>query len=131
MTIQEFFSRVWEMLVGRVNGPLTFRLLAQPAVAAILAVRAGLRDAREGRPPYFFWGMFTHPPRSRELFQRAWKDVGKVFIVAVTLDVIYELIVYRWVYPVQALIVATVLAIVPYLLICGPVARIVRYVERR
>lgn len=55
--------------------------------------------------------------------------MGKVFIVAVTLDVIYELIVYRWVYPGQALIVATVLAVVPYLLICGPLTRIVRYFE--
>jgi hypothetical protein len=55
--------------------------------------------------------------------------VGKVFIVAVTLDVIYEFIVYRWVYPRQALIVATVLAVVPYLLICGSVTRIVRYLE--
>ena len=94
-----------------------------------MPIRAGLRDAREGRPPYFFWAIFTHPPRSRELFQRAWKDVGKVFIVAVTLDVIYELIVYRWVYPGQALIVATVLAVVPYLLIRGPLTRIVRYFE--
>src|SRR6476659_4902289 len=51
-------------------------------------------------------GINRSAPRSRELFQRAWKDVGKVFIVAVTLDVIYELIVYRWVYPGQALIVA-------------------------
>jgi hypothetical protein len=55
--------------------------------------------------------------------------VGKVFIVAVTLDVIYELIVYRWVYPGRALIVATVLAVVPYLLIRGPLTRIVRYFE--
>jgi hypothetical protein len=74
-------------------------------------------------------GINRSAPRSRELFQRAWKDVGKVFIVAVTLDVIYELIVYRWVYPGQALIVATVLAVVPFLLICGPVTRIVRYFE--
>ena len=45
--------------------------------------------------------------------------MGKVFIVAIVLDLIYELIVYRWVYPGQAVIVATVLAIVPYLLILG------------
>jgi len=56
-------------------------------------------------------GINRSAPRSRELFQRAWKDVGKVFIAAVTLDVIYELEVYRWVYPGEALIVATVLAV--------------------
>jgi hypothetical protein len=48
--------------------------------------------------------------------------------VAVALDLIYELIVYRCVYPVHALIVATVLAIIPCLPICGPVIRVVRYV---
>jgi hypothetical protein len=52
--------------------------------------------------------------------------VGKVFIVAIVLDVIYDLIVYRWVYPGQALIVAAVLAFVPYLMIRGPVTRIAR-----
>jgi hypothetical protein len=126
MTIQEFFSRVWEMLIGRVSGPLTFRLLVQPAVAAILAIRVGLRDAREGRPAYFFWSLFTNQARRPELLRLAWKDVGKVFLVAVALDVIYELIVYRWVYPGQALIVATVLAIIPYLLIRGPITRLAR-----
>jgi hypothetical protein len=53
MTIGEFFARVWEMLIGRADGPFTLRLILQPAVAAIFAMRAGLRDAREGRPPFF------------------------------------------------------------------------------
>jgi hypothetical protein len=126
MTIQEFFSRVWEMLIGRVNGPLTFRLVMQPAVAVFLAIRVGLRDAREGRQPYFFWSVFANQARRPELFRLVWQDVGKVFMVAVALDVIYELIVYRWVYPGQALIVATVLAIIPYLLIRGPITRLAR-----
>jgi hypothetical protein len=59
-----------------------------------------------------------------------WKDVWKVFIIALVLDVIYELIVYRWVYPGQAVIVATILAIVPYLLIRGPVTRVMRRFPR-
>ena len=52
--------------------------------------------------------------------------MGKVFIVAIILDLTYEVIVYRWVYPGQALIVAAVLAFIPYLLIRGPVTRIAR-----
>jgi hypothetical protein len=129
MTIHEFFARFWEMLIGREHGPLTFRLLAQPTVAVILAIRAGLRDAREGRPPYF-WSVFTDPTHRHQLLRIGWKDVSKVFIFAVVLDVIYELIVYRWVYPVEALIVATVLAIIPYLLVRGPVTRIARRFNR-
>ena len=74
--------------------------------------------------------MFTNPARRPELLRLVWQDVGKVFMVAVALDVIYELIVYRWVYPGQALIVATVLAIIPYLLIRGPITRVARYFAR-
>jgi hypothetical protein len=125
MTAQEFFARAWEMLIGRADGPLTLRLILQPTVAAIFAIRAGLRDAREDRTPYF-WSVFTNPVQRRDLLRQGWKDVGKVFMVAVVLDVVYELIVYRWVYLGQAVIVAAVLAIVPYLLVRGPVTRIMR-----
>jgi hypothetical protein len=130
MTIQEFFARVWEMLVGRSTGPMKLRLIIQPTVAAIFAIRAGLRDAREGRAAYFFWLVFTNSARRPELLRLAWEDVGKVFIVAFMVDVVYELIAYRWVYPGQALLVATVLAIVPYLLIRGPITRIIRRIRR-
>ena len=125
MTSGQFFNRVLEMLIGRASGPLTLRLLVQPTVAGILAVRAGLRDAREGQTPYL-WTIFTNPAHRRDLLRQGWKDMGMVFIVAVVLDVIYELIVHRWLYPGQVLIVATVLAIVPYVLIRGPVTRIAR-----
>jgi hypothetical protein len=129
MTITEYFARVWEMFIGRADGPLTLRLIFQPTVAAIFAIRAGLKDAREGRTPYL-WSVFTNPAQRRDLLREGWKDVGTVFIIAVVLDVIYALIVHRWVYPGQALLVAAVLAIVPYLLIRGPVTRIMRWLPR-
>ena len=125
MTAHEFFARVWEMLIGRVDGPFTFRLIVQPTVAAMFAIRAGVRDARENRPPYL-WSILTNPSTRHDLLRQGLADVGKVFIVAVILDLAYEAIVYRWVYPGQALIVAAVLAFIPYLLIRGPVTRIAR-----
>jgi len=125
MTAHEFFARVWEMLIGRVDGPLTFRLIVQPTVPAIFAIRAGVRDARENRPPYL-WSILTNPATRHDLLRQGLADVGKVFIVAVILDLTYEAIVYRWMYPGQALIVAAVLAFIPYLLIRGPVTRIAR-----
>jgi hypothetical protein len=129
MTIQEYFARIWEMLVGRADGPLTLRLIFQPTVAVIFAIRAGLKDARQGRTPYR-WSVFTNPGHRRDLLREGWKDIGKVFIIAVVLDVIYALIVHRWIFPGQALLVGTVLAIVPYLLIRGPITRIVRGLSR-
>ena len=124
MTPQDFFGRHWEMLIGRLQGPLTFRFLLQPLTGIIIATRVAYRDAREGRPPYFFLPVFTDPVRRPELLHLAWKDVGKVFIVAFALDVVYELIVYHWIYPGQALIIAVILGIIPYLLVRGPLTRI-------
>ena len=129
MTAREFFARVWEMLIGRADGPLTLRLIFQPTVAAILAIRAGLKDAREGRTPYL-WTVFTKSAPRRDLLRDGWRDIGKVFIIAVVLDVVYALIVHRWIYPVQALLVGTALAIVPYVLIRGSVTRILRGLPR-
>ena len=74
-------------------------------VVAIFAMRAGLRDARENRPPYL-WSIFTQTAGRRDLLRQGFADVGKVFVVAIALDVTYELIVFRWVYPGQAVIVA-------------------------
>jgi hypothetical protein len=124
-TMEEIFTRAWRDLIGREGGPLSFRLIIQPMVAALLAIRAGLRDAREGRTPYF-WALVSSPAHRRNLVQEGWKDVGKVFVLAVVLDVIYQLMVFRWLYPVETLLVATVLAILPYLAIRGPVTRIAR-----
>jgi len=87
----EFFGRMWEMLMGRGEGPLTFRLILQPTMAAILAIRAGLRDARAGQPAWFLWSLLTDPARRPELLAQVRKDVGKVFLLAVVLDVIYSL----------------------------------------
>jgi hypothetical protein len=125
MAIDEYFTRVWEMLVGRTVGPLSLRFIFQPTVAAFFAVRAGLKDAREGRSPYL-WSLFTDPRHRRDLLRDGWKDIGKVFTIAVALDVVYALIVHRWIFPGQALLVGAVLAIAPYVLIRGFVTRVRR-----
>lgn len=116
--MEEMFSRGWHELIARDSGPLHVRLLLQPLVASILAVRSGLKDAGEGRP-VFFWTLTLKPAQRRSLLQQLWKDVGKLFLVACMLDVIYQLIVLHWVYPVQTVVVATVLAILPYLTFRG------------
>jgi hypothetical protein len=130
MTIQDYFARVWEMLTGRTEGPLSLRFMLQPTMAAIFAIRAGLKDSREHRAPYL-WSVFTNPFDRRDLVQDGWRDIGKVFIIAVMLDLVYALIVHRWIFPGQALLVGTVLAIVPYGLIRGPVTRIAHRLPRR
>jgi hypothetical protein len=118
-------ARIWHNLIGRVTGPMSFRLVLQPGMAAFLAIKAGLADARAGRPLYA-WTIFHDPPRRVEFLKKGWKDVAKVFVLALVLDVIYQVIEIRWVYPVEALLVAFLLACVPYLLLRGLVNRLFR-----
>lgn len=119
----DVLGRIVDNLGGRVGGPMKFRLVLQPVMAIVFAVRAGLRDGRSGQPPYF-WAMFGSQSHRRELLRQGWKDVGKVFIMAVVIDVVYQIVVARWVYPGEALFVAAVLAFVPYLLCRGLVTRL-------
>jgi len=121
----ENLTRGVEQLLGRAAGPLHFRLVMMPTVVTILAIRAGLRDARDGQPA-FLWALLTNPTERRRLFRSGVNDIGRVFIVAIVLDTTYQLIVFRMFYPLQALIMAIACAIVPYVLIRGPVARLTR-----
>jgi hypothetical protein len=117
-TIPEILNRGVEQLLGRSIGPLQFRLIVMPTVVTILAIRAGLRDAREGQSS-FLWGMITEPAQRRSRLAAARKDITRIFIVALVLDTAYQLIVLRAFFVVQALIVAVACAIVPYILFRG------------
>lgn len=41
--METFLSRAVDHMIGRITGPLRFRLILQPGLATFLAVRAGLR----------------------------------------------------------------------------------------
>ena len=51
---------------------------------------------------------------------------ARIILLGLVMDVIYQIIVFKTFYPVEALIIALLLAFVPYLLIRGPVTRIAR-----
>jgi hypothetical protein len=123
--MDELLARVFNDLLARVSGPMSFRLVLQPAMAIILATRAGLHDARTGQPAYF-WTILTDPADRRGLLREGWTAVAKVFLAAVLIDVVYQFVVHRSVYPGEALLVAFILACVPYLLIRGFVDRLAR-----
>jgi hypothetical protein len=116
--VEEWLMSHWEELMGRPSGPLFVCLVLQPMVAAVLAIRAGRTDAREGRPA-FLWGFVRQPENRRILLLDACRGIGKLFLVGVELDIVYQLIVLHGLRPVQSLIVATVLAVIPYLVVRG------------
>lgn len=122
----DFLSRFFGSFLPRLDGPLHFRFIFQPLMATIFAVIDGIKDAKTGRPAYL-WTMVKNPDQRRELMMLGWKRFGKIFILAVVLDVIYQIKVYHWWYPGQTLAVAILLAVVPYLIVRGPVNRIVSW----
>jgi hypothetical protein len=123
--MDDMWSRVGTQLIERVSGPMKFRLVLQPCMAAFFAIRSGLADARAGNPPYF-WTLLSDPSQRDAMIKDGWKSVGRVFILALVLDVVYQIIELRFVYPGEAIIVAFILAIVPYLIVRGLVTRLAR-----
>ena len=117
-------------VTDRVGGPMTFRIILQPTMAALLAFLAGLKDAQHGRPPYL-WTILTDPGQRGDLLREGWRSVARVFVLAIVMDVIYQLIVLKWIYPFELILVAILLAVVPYLLIRGPVNRVVSRLRRK
>jgi hypothetical protein len=123
--ITDWLSHFWHDLAARPSGPLAMRFYLQPLMATLFALRDGFRDAQHGNPAYF-WALFTNPEQRAALLRNGWKSIGKVFTIAVLLDVIYQWIVSRSLHLFDSAVVATTLAIIPYLLFRGPVNRLVR-----
>ena len=123
--MDHIWTRFISQMVARVRGPMKFRLVLQPCMAAFFAIRAGLADAKAGKPPYF-WCLLTSPAERDDMLKDGWKGISRVFILALALDVVYQIYVLHFVYVGEAFVVAIVLAILPYLILRGVVTRIAR-----
>jgi hypothetical protein len=125
--MDDLLSRIAEGFAARVEGPMHFRMILQPLMATLFAVRDGLKDAKAGRAPWL-WGTLSKPDERSDFLRNAWKSIGKVFLIALSLDLVYQAVIYRFkeFHPIGAVLVAVVLALVPYVLLRGPVNRIAR-----
>jgi len=125
-----FLSTFVTDFIGRFDGPLHFRLFVQPLMAILFAVRDGTRDAREARNAYI-WALLTDPGQRRYLLESGWKGIAKVFVLAFALDVVYQFIQWHGLKLVQATLTATILAVIPYAVLRGPVNRLVSMSQTR
>jgi hypothetical protein len=123
--VHDVLARFWADLAARPVGPFGFRFLLQPLMAALLATRDGIGDARTGRSPYF-WRVLHDAGQRRARFAEALKATARIGALAIAIDAAYQLRAFGTVYPNEALVVALLLGLVPYLLIRGPVDRIAR-----
>jgi hypothetical protein len=117
------FQRMWSDLTDRPSGPMTFRFILQPSMAAITAIRDGVRDTRAERSPYL-WTMVRQPGECVALLREGLDSTAKIVLLGLAMDIIYQAIVFEMFYPVEALVIAILLAFVPYLLIRGLVVRV-------
>lgn len=120
--MMEAWLRIVENLGDRLGGPINFRFILQPIVAAIFAIVSGWQDAKNGRSPYL-WAIFTQPTNRAALIKDGWKRVAKVVVVALVLDLVYQFIVTD-VHPGEAIIVAVLIVILPYVILRGVTTRI-------
>ncbi len=127
--MDELFAQMWTDLTGRLTGPMTFRFILQPTMAAIYAVRDGIKDARNDEPAYF-WSILTNPSEGVRLLAEGWRAVLRVILLGSVMDLIYQWLVFRRFHPLQLVIVVFTLAFLPYLLLRGPANRIARHWPR-
>ena len=122
-------TRFLDDLIARLDGPLHFRLVVQPVIASIFAVRDGLRDERKAEPGYLL-SLLTNSHLRRKLILDGWRSIARVFLLAVVLDAVYQVIVVRWFYPIETLFVAIGLALFPYGLVRGLTNRVEHALSR-
>lgn len=127
--MEEAIVRGLGNLALRLDGPMHLRFILQPSVAAFLAIRAGVRDARERKQP--FLRALATGDRRRARLRDAWAEIGTVFVVACLLDAVYQVKVHSSIHLLELLVTATLLALVPYALFRGPATRVARALERR
>jgi hypothetical protein len=108
-----FSHRFLEDLPKRLTGPGRFRFILQPSVAIFLGIRAGISDARTGRPPYILGVLFNSEGR-RVLLKEAFEQLAVLIAMSILLDAISQFLILHEVFPGAALIVGPVLIALPY-----------------
>jgi hypothetical protein len=118
----EVRARLWQNLFDRPGGPMVFRFFLQPTMAAIAAWRDGVHDARTGRSP-FFMGAIADPAQRAVRLNEALVATARIILLGLVMDGIYQAIEFDTFHPAEAVIIALVLAFLPYLLLRGLIAR--------
>ena len=121
----EELRRVGRNIAARPGGPMTFRFVLQPAMAAIAALRDGFADARLGREPYLFAILRGAGGRRSRLWEGI-VSTARILILGVVMDIVYQLVFLGEFFPAEAAIIAVLLAFVPYALLRGPFGRTAR-----
>jgi len=119
----DVYERIWKNIVDRPSGPMSFRFILQPIMAAIAALHDGVKDARLGRDPYL-WKILTDRHAAPGRLREGVIATARIILLGLGMDAIYQAFVLKTFYPGEMVLVAILLAFIPYLLLRGPFARI-------
>ena len=109
----DIHRRFWADIFERVDGPMSFRFYLQPTMALIAAVPDGIRDTRLGHKS-FFWSAWWDKGASAGRLREGLASIARVMLLGISMDVIYQFKALDRFYPVEALMMALLLAVVPY-----------------
>jgi len=118
-------ERAWGNIVARPGGPMTFRFILQPAMAALAALRDGVADARLRRTPYLSAIVYGAEGRGGLLWEGI-VSTARILILGIVMDLVYQLVFLGEFHPAESALVAILLAFVPYALLRGPIGRVAR-----
>ncbi len=119
----EVHERFWSDIFGRTDGPMTFRFFLQPTMAFLAALPDGIEDARHGHTAFFWTQRSRNSPRPGRLRQ-ALVSTARVVLLGISMDVIYQLRVFDRFFPGEAVLMALLLAFIPYFLFRWLVERV-------
>jgi len=119
------WSRLFHDLVDRPDGPMRFRFILQPVMAAIAAVRDGRTDAVMRRGAYL-WSIVSMPEERTPRLREGLNATARIILLGIVMDVIYQWLVLKTFYPGEAVLIALLLCFIPYVIIRGLVLRSLR-----
>lgn len=122
----EVRGRIWQDIVDRPGGPMTFRFILQPCMAAVAALIDGIKDARLGRSPYL-WTVLTNAQESAGRLREGLIATARIILLGLGMDAVYQAFVLKTFYPGEMVVITLLLAFIPYVLLRGPFARIARW----
>ena len=108
----------FQSIARDLSGKGQFRLFLQPAMAVILGVRLGIRDAKAGKTPYLLrQASETHG--RWVVFKESLTDAILPLTVALVMDAIFQRITLGRVRPLVALVVGAILVWIPFVITRG------------
>jgi hypothetical protein len=122
----EVHERFWSDVFGRMHGPMTLRFYSQPTLAFVAALKDGVKDARLGHKA-FFWTALWDPTQPRGRLRQGLMSTSQMALIGFAMDVVYQFKVFDRFYPVEAVMMVLLLAVIPYFVLRWIVEQVARW----